>query len=392
MLTVTELTRRIKRELEGNTDLQNVTVRGEVSNLTRHRSGHLYFSLKDEGAQVSAMMFKDDFRSAGQPAFEEGQTIEANGSISVYAPRGTYSLVVRRLKAAGLGELFQQFLEVKQRLQDEGLFDEARKRPLPRFPKTIAVITSPTGAVIRDIITTLGRRYPHADVLLFPASVQGAQAVPSLLRALDLVRMVPEIEVVILARGGGSIEDLWPFNDESLARAIAACPVPIVSAVGHQTDTTIADFVADLRAPTPTAAAEQVAPEAEAIYQWLEEQKDAFADIIQRRIEDELRALDEWQDELVQPLLRRLQTEQRQIVSFRHELQLAAQRIQTTTRNELALLAQEITLSDPRAILRQGFTLTHQDNKRLHSAKTVDKKLPLVTYFEDGKVTSQPLD
>lgn len=257
--TVGELTAYLKRLLEGDALLSQVQVRGEISNFKRHSSGHLYFSLKDDKALLSCVCFRGP---AGQLKFapEEGQRVVAYGSISVYEPQGKYQLVVTFMQPDGLGELHLRFEALKAQLAAEGLFAPERKRPLPRYPRSIALVTSPTGAAIRDLLNILGRRYPLARVLVVPTLVQGEAAPASIVNSL---RRAAEagVDVIIAGRGGGSLEDLWAFNEEAVARAIFASPVPVVSAVGHETDVTIADLVADLRAPTPSAAAELVVPD-----------------------------------------------------------------------------------------------------------------------------------
>ena len=236
-----------------------VTVRGEISGFTKASSGHCYFSLKDESGQLRSAMFR---RAASLLDFvpRDGDQVEVRGRLTVYEPRGDLQLVVESLRRAGQGALFDQFLQRKAKLEDEGLFDPARKRPLPSMPRAIGLVTSTGAAALHDVVTALRRRVPHIPVVLSPAAVQGANAPAELVRALQaLYAMQPPVDVILMVRGGGSIEDLWAFNDETLARTIVQSPVPIICGVGHETDFTIADFCADLRAPTPTAAAELVA-------------------------------------------------------------------------------------------------------------------------------------
>jgi exodeoxyribonuclease VII large subunit len=254
-LSVSELTDRIQGVLE--TEFFDVWVEGEISNLKRAASGHVYFSLKDADAQIAATVWKSDARRLRfQP--EDGMHVLARGSIRVYPPRGSYQISVQFLEPLGKGSLAQAFEELKRKLEEEGLFATERKRPLPVLPRRIGVVTSPTGAVIRDILRVLNRRYANLDVLLYPARVQGEGAAAEIAKGLEVLNRLGGLDVVILARGGGSLEDLWPFNEETVARAIAASRIPTISAVGHETDFTIADFVADVRAPTPSAAAERV--------------------------------------------------------------------------------------------------------------------------------------
>ena len=253
--TVTELTVRVRDLLEQ--EFFEVWVEGELSNCKVWNTGHLYFTLKDGAAQIRAVIFRSALRYLKfKPA--DGLRVVARGKLSVYEPKGEYQLVCEHLQPQGLGELQLAFDQLKQRLQAEGLFDAARKRPLPALPRKIGIVTSLDGAAIRDIIKVLRRRYANAHLVICPARVQGQDAAPDVARALRQIGRVKGVDVVIVARGGGSIEDLWAFNEEIVARAIARVPVPVISAVGHETDVTIADFVADRRAPTPSAAAEMV--------------------------------------------------------------------------------------------------------------------------------------
>ena len=254
-LTVSELTRRLQGLLE--TEFVDVWVEGEVSNLKRAASGHMYFSLKDAGAQIRAVVWKTDARRLRFKP-RDGMQVLARGSLRVYPPHGEYQVSVQVLEPLGKGSLAQAFEELKERLEKEGLFAPGRKRPLPLLPRRLGVVTSPTGAVIRDILRVLHRRYPTLEVLVYPVRVQGEGAAGEIARAISALNRLGDLDVVILARGGGSLEDLWAFNEESVARAIAASRIPTLSAVGHETDVTIADFVADVRAPTPSAAAELV--------------------------------------------------------------------------------------------------------------------------------------
>jgi exodeoxyribonuclease VII large subunit len=256
--TVSELVLRIKETLEDR--FPAVWVEGEISNLRIPSSGHVYFTLKDDGAQLRCVLFRSRGRRvAFQP--EDGMQVLAFGGLDVYAARGEYQLIVELLEPKGVGALQLAFEQLKRKLEAEGLFEAGRKRALPPFPRTIGIVTSPTGAAIRDMLHVIGRRFADLRVLITPVRVQGEEAPGEIVRALRDLQEVPDLDVVIVGRGGGSIEDLWAFNDERVARAISACRVPVISAVGHETDFTIADFVADLRAPTPSAAAEVVVRE-----------------------------------------------------------------------------------------------------------------------------------
>ena len=256
--TVSELTGEIKDLIEGN--LPEVWVSGEVSSCLRANSGHIYFTLKDAGAQLSAVVWRN---TASRFRFDlhDGLQVVVNGSVEVYAPRGSYQVIVRQLIPQGVGALELAFRQMHAKLEAEGLFNPARKRQIPRFPKRIALVTSPTGAAVRDMIQVITRRWQAADIIIVPVKVQGEGAAEEIATALRNVHRLPNVDVVICGRGGGSLEDLWAFNEEVVARAIAACRLPVISAVGHEIDVTIADLVADVRALTPSEAGERVVPD-----------------------------------------------------------------------------------------------------------------------------------
>ena len=261
-LSVNALTKYIKRKFDADPHLHDVHVRGEISNFKQHSSGHMYFTLKDEKARILAVMFASQSRFM-KFSPENGMKVIVKGDITVYEPSGQYQIYIKEMQPDGIGELFLAYEQLKRRLEAEGLFASETKKAIPLYPRSVGVITSPTGAAIRDVITTIKRRYPIANILVFPALVQGDQAAPSIVKAIEQANNMREIDVLIVGRGGGSIEELWAFNEELTARAIFASKIPIISAVGHETDFTIADFVADLRAPTPTGAAELAVPHLE---------------------------------------------------------------------------------------------------------------------------------
>jgi exodeoxyribonuclease VII large subunit len=257
--SVSEITRYLHDLLGSDPALQGLWVYGEVSNLSRPASGHIYFTLKDAGATLRCVMWRNMIlRQSFLP--RDGDAIEAHGSIEIYEAGGQYQLYADLLRPAGEGVLFREFMRLKAQLDAEGLFDPQRKRPIPKWPRRIGIVTSPSGAALRDMLNTLRRRYPLVQVVLAPTPVQGDEAPPGIVNALQALNRLVQPDVILLARGGGSIEDLWAFNDERVARAIAASTAPVISGVGHETDFTIADFTADLRAPTPTAAAELATP------------------------------------------------------------------------------------------------------------------------------------
>ena len=257
--TVTEVNSYLKGLMESDSNLRDLWVEGEVSNLSRPASGHLYFTLKDQNSQLRCVMWKNQAALLRTP-LQDGVAVEAHGVVSIYEQRGQYQLYVDRIRPRGEGALFQEYLRLKDQLEGEGLFDPERKRPIPTWPKRIGMVTSPSGAAFQDMKDTLERRYPLVEVLLSPTSVQGESAPAEIIQALErLYQIKPDL--ILIGRGGGSIEDLWAFNDEGLARKLAQSPVPVISGVGHETDFTLTDFVADLRAPTPTAAAELAVPD-----------------------------------------------------------------------------------------------------------------------------------
>ncbi len=282
-------------KLESDVLLGDVWLRGEISNFTHHSSGHMYFTLKDKDSRLKCIMFAShNQRLPFIP--REGSKVMARGNVSVYERDGNYQFYVTAMQPDGIGSLYLAYEQLKSKLETEGLFAESRKRPIPRFPRAIGVITSPTGAAVRDIIITLQRRHPSISIYVFPVLVQGTQAAPSIVKAIESMNRFGEVDVLIVGRGGGSLEELWAFNEEPVARSIAASQIPIISAVGHETDFTIADFVADLRAATPTAAAELAVPHVAELQQQLARQR--------QRLEQSLRMLVQGRKEQLQRVRR----------------------------------------------------------------------------------------
>ncbi|EIJ78813.1 exodeoxyribonuclease VII large subunit [Bacillus methanolicus PB1] len=282
-LTVNALTKYIKRKFDADPHLQDVLVKGEISNFKQHSSGHMYFTLKDDKARILAVMFTS-YNRYMKFTPENGMKVLIRGDITVYEPSGQYQIYVKDMQPDGIGELYLAFEQLKEKLEKEGLFDPDVKKSIPKFPEIVGVITSPTGAAIRDILTTIKRRFPIAKILIFPALVQGEQAGRSISKAIELANERADIDVLIVGRGGGSIEELWAFNEEIVARAIFVSKIPIISAVGHETDYTIADFVADLRAPTPTAAAELAVPHIDELTERIMNRKSRLLRAIKEKI------------------------------------------------------------------------------------------------------------
>lgn len=266
-MTVTEATARVKARLESDPALSDARISGEISNLVRPVSGHIYFTLKDAGAQMKCVMWRSAAARLRTYVPKSGDAVIARGKVSVYERDGAYQLYVEALAPSGVGDLYAEFERLKQKLSDEGLFDPARKRGLPEFPRVLGVVTSPTAAAFQDIQNVLRRRFPLIEVILAPTLVQGAEAPAQIVRAIERLNLSGLCDVILVARGGGSLEELWAFNDERVARAIAASDTPVVSGVGHEIDFTLADFAADVRAPTPSAAAELITPDGDALRQ-----------------------------------------------------------------------------------------------------------------------------
>lgn len=325
VLRVAELTRSIKQLLESNVPL--LWVRGEISNFVNAASGHWYFSLKDEQAQVRCVMFRHKNQSL-DINIGNGTQVEVLALATLYEARGDFQLTVEQMRPAGLGLLYEQFAQLKQKLEREGLFAVERKRSLPAFPKRIGIVTSPQAAALRDVLTTLKLRLPGVPVVLYPAPVQGVGSAQKIAQAIQTANQRAECEVLVVCRGGGSIEDLWAFNEEIVARAIFASAIPVVSGVGHETDFTIADFVADERAPTPTAAAQRVVPDRHALLRGLADSAQHLQRAQRNRLQNAMQAVDYLQRSLVHPA-QQLQRQTLQLEQLRQRLQRSyAQRLQ----------------------------------------------------------------
>ncbi|WP_255429238.1 exodeoxyribonuclease VII large subunit [Ramlibacter albus] len=387
-----------------------VAVRGEVSGFSRASSGHCYFSLKDASGQVRCAMFR---RTAGLLQFlpRDGDLVEVEGRLDLYAPRGDLQLIVESLRRAGQGALFEQFLRLKAKLEAEGLFDAARKRELPVFPRRIGLVTSPQAAALHDVLTCLRRRAPHVEVTIAPASVQGAQAPEELVAALEALYARAargELDVILLVRGGGSIEDLWAFNDERLARAIVRSPVPLVSGVGHETDFTIADFCADLRAPTPTAAAELAAQPRDMWVDAVHAIERRLRDATLRRLDVAAQRLDQAGVRLGRPSARAAQQHMR-LQEHAHRLRYAVQgrlhrenvAVESTLKSLMAGVAQNVERStnridrlgvrlaaiDPRLVLQRGYALlSDAQGTPITSVGHTAPGQPVTAALADGEV------
>jgi len=351
VITVSELNRMARNVLEQSFPL--FWVSGEVSNFTRAASGHWYFSLKDSGAQVRCVMFKGrnsyvDFMP------REGDKVEARCTVTLYEARGDFQLTVEFVQRAGLGALFEAFERLKNKLALEGLFDEAGKQPIPRHPKQIGIVTSADAAALRDVLTTLRRRMPNIPVIIYPTPVQGKGVAELIANAINTAAARAECDVLIICRGGGSIEDLWQFNEEIVARAIAACAIPTVSGVGHETDFTICDFVADMRAATPTAAAELVTPSREALLHSLKQVKLHLARNLQFLLNQRTQALDFLARRLVSPS-QQIEQQKLQLTQITRRLQNAMNQQLKTRQQNLLRLNQNLQHLNPQAVLTRGY-------------------------------------
>lgn len=362
VFTVSQITEILKRTMEDG--FSDILVEGEISNWKAAPSGHFYFSLKDRNAMLQAVMFRGkamhmDFKPA------DGSLVRARGQLSVYPARGQYQLIVSSMSRAGDGEILLAMEELKRKLAAEGLFDAERKKPIPPFPGRVVVITSPTGAAIRDVLNILGRRAPHIRIRILPSSVQGAEAAAQMIRQLELANSWELGDVIILGRGGGSLEDLLAFSDEALVRAVAASAIPVISAVGHETDFSLCDFAADLRAPTPSAAAELVSESSESIMERLELAGETLATMMRARIERGKFALSSFSPEDMEMRLERIMQPLRQAFdeatdaiagSMRERLVLASHRLST--------INAVLEASDPMAILERGFAVVRPEGSK----------------------------
>jgi exodeoxyribonuclease VII large subunit len=357
--SVIDLTRYIGGLLEEDGALQDLWVQGEVSNLSRPASGHLYFTLKDDKASLRCVMWRNSvLRLSYLP--RDGDAVEVHGAVSVYPQGGVYQLYADALRPVGEGALYQAFLRLKARLEAEGLFDPARKRAIPAWPRRIGIVTSPTGAALRDMLKTLRRRYPLVEVVLAPSPVQGDEAPPGIVAALQALNARIQPDVILLARGGGAIEDLWAFNDERVARAIAASQAPVISGVGHETDFTIADFVADLRAPTPTAAAELATPDRQELA--------AALDALYSRLQGSLRTRLAHSRLALEAAAHRLErfTPGSRVRADRQRVDELARRAGAAIGHRIALegagltgLQRRLEALSPQAILQRGYAVIH---------------------------------
>lgn len=428
ILSVSDVNRAVKSTLENGFKL--IWMKGELSNFKPHTSGHWYFSLKDQKAQISAVMFKG-FNQALKFRPRDGMEVIVRGKITVYEPRGNYQIFCELMEPVGAGALQMAFEQLKKKLQAEGLFDKERKRPIPLLPRHVAVVTSPTGAAIRDILNVLNRRFKGLQVTVVPTVVQGEAAAPQIVKALDLAQKMKDVDVIICGRGGGSVEDMWCFNDEKVARTIAASRVPIISAVGHEIDFTIADFVADLRAPTPSAAAELVSRNAAEICEtiaaqqrrlnrvWLHREQVLKQKVFQlskrlvdpkRRLQDLALRCDELSQRLeagarryferrlqaIRLLLTRLPSPRevilrrgQEISMLRTQLEAHMIRVKESRRAEWARLSGVLDSLSPLKVVERGYSIVRKENELIKSSAQLSAGQAVELQFAKGRAAAR---
>ena len=410
-ITVTQLTRYIKYKIDNDVHLNEVFLRGEISNFKAHSRGHFYFTLKDETSRINAIMFASNTRSL-KFVPQDGMKVLVTGKVSVYEANGGYQIYVNELLEDGIGNLYIAFEQLKKKLEEEGLFKEIYKKPIPKIPKKIGVITAPTGAAIRDIISTIKRRWPLTEIYLYPALVQGEDAKEDIVRQIKRADLAG-LDTLIVGRGGGSIEDLWAFNEEIVARAIFECSTPVISAVGHEVDFTIADFVADLRAPTPTGAAEMAVPQLKDIENYLHQvvirlnnsitshikmdrqrlmkltSRSIFQNPIMIYQTKEL-AFDHLMERLKFSLVNLKNIKEKEFIQIKNSyvLRNPYQLIEQKKNRFVPALAKLETLS-PLLTLKRGYTITKKDDKVINSSKKLKKDDLLEVEFHDGVVQTK---
>ena len=390
VLSVSQINFYIKSIIENDGSLQFVLVTGEISNLTVHqRSGHIYLSLKDSNSVISAVMFAGNARRL-KFRIENGMKVICRGRISVYEPSGRYQLYIEDMQPDGVGALTLAFEQLKKSLAQKGLFDNAHKKPLPKFPKTIGVITSPTGAAVQDITNIIRRRFPSADIVLAPVLVQGESAPEQLVRAVNKFSASKIADVIIIGRGGGSAEDLWAFNDEQLAYAVYNCETPIISGVGHETDFTVCDFVADVRASTPSAAAELAVPDRQGLMSYYFKQKQYISAMLDRKIKTAQLRLENQQ--------RRMSASSPKLKAEQLEKQLSAKSEKLTRfmniyisdkENKLIAAKGKLDGLNPLNVLNRGYAIAEKDEKIITSSKQLKNGDDFTVILSDGKINAK---
>ena len=359
-ISVSELTSKLKDLIESN--FSNIWIQGEISNFKHHSSGHMYFTLKDQGAELRCVMFRG-FNQGIHFKPEDGMDVILQGKITVYEPRGQYQLMVQNMEPAGIGTLFLAFEALKKQLQSEGLFDNSLKKQLPQYPKKVGIVTSETGAAYKDMVKVLNRRAPYLDIVLRPTLVQGINAANQIVKAIKELASIENIDVLIIGRGGGSLEDLWAFNEEEVARAIVACKVPIISAVGHETDVTIRDMVADLRAPTPSAAAEIVALSVNDLKQKINEQTNILIKQFQFKLNKIWQTFDHLSERhIVQKPQNIIERQKEKLNTIYNGLMLKMNHLLAISKTKSIAINKELNILNPSDILKRGYSIIYDTN------------------------------
>lgn len=407
-LSVTAINKYLKYKFDNDNNLINVFLKGEISNLKFHTTGHLYFSIKDENSKINAIMFSSAAKKLNFKPID-GTNVLINGRISIYESSGSYQIYVNEMIEDGIGNLYIAFEKLKKQLASEGLFDEKYKKKIPRIPERIGIVTAPTGAAIKDIISTIKRRFPLCETILFPSLVQGDAAASDIVKNIKKAEEY-QLDVLIIGRGGGSLEDLWPFNEEIVARAIFECNIPIISAVGHEIDFTIADFVADMRAPTPTGAAEMAVPNISDLISHIDNLKIRLNEAINKKINYQKLYLDSIKNSFVikNPMIMYENKKQKldsmlenlenlfanYIKGHRHKLELLKSNyilnnpsvLYKEKKVYLSNLIEKLELINPMGVLKRGYSLTTQDNHIIKNIKDVDMNKELLIQLHDGNI------
>ncbi len=435
-LTISDINKIIKYTIEGNEELRSVYLKGEISNLKYHSRGHLYFSLKDETSKINAVMFNYERYLTFNP--KDGDSVLVHGRISVYEASGSYQIYVDSMDMDGIGNLYVLFEKLKKKLEVEGLFDKEHKRKIKRVPRKIGVITAPTGAAVRDIISTINRRFPMTEIYLFPTLVQGEAAAPNIVKMIELANTFDDIDTIILGRGGGSIEDLWAFNEEIVARAVYNSRIPIISGVGHEIDFTICDFVADLRAPTPTGAALMATPDIEEVrryfknaferasnsidnilyscnqllnkyksnyilnnpmklYEMQEQRLDNLYDRLNNYISSYLdnykHIIDKYKSNYILNNPKVLYEQKNQNISlYKEKLNKRIVEIINDNKNKIDTLKLKVNLLNPDNILDKGYSIVYKDNKIIKDVKDLKEMDKITTRLKHGTIISEVKD
>ena len=410
-ITVTQLTRYIKYKIDNDIHLNEVFLKGEISNFKAHSRGHFYFTLKDDNSRINAIMFASSTRNIKFTP-QDGMKVMVTGKISVFEATGQYQIYVNEMLEDGIGNLYIAFEQLKKKLEEEGLFDPSKKKKIPKIPKRIGVVTAPTGAAIKDIISTIKRRWPLTEVYLFPALVQGEDAKEDIVRQ---IRKAEEfnLDTLIVGRGGGSIEDLWAFNEEIVARAIFECSIPVISAVGHEIDFTIADFVADLRAPTPTGAAEMAVPQLSDVNNYLNQlnirlnkvisnkvinYRERLVSITNRNIFKNPMMIYQTKEMIFDNLIERLKHSTMNLVNIKSKrlIELKSSyilkspyKILDNKANKYLNLVSKLETLSPLLTLKRGYTMTKKDGKVINSSKKIKKGDSIEVSFSDGSIEAE---